>query len=96
VGKRHDFVGIVLNDERENVLPKIGLIKIQDAETGEERYVDTSEMNLQEWFTKNRNESIARRKSMFIKSRLDSINIQTGQSYIKPLIDFFRLRERRW
>lgn len=96
VGKRHDFVGIVLNDERENVLPKIGLIKIQDAETGEERYVDTSDRNLQEWFTKNRNESIARRKSMFIKSRLDSINIQTGQSYIKPLIDFFRLRERRW
>ena len=96
VGKKHDFIGVVLTDEKENLIPRIGLIKMQDAETGEERYIDTSDKEFQKWFIHSRLENFENRKSLFIKSRLDSINIQTNQSYIKPLIDFFRLRERRW
>jgi uncharacterized protein (DUF58 family) len=96
VGKKHDFIGVVLTDEKENLIPRIGLIKMQDAETGEERYIDTSDKNFQKWFIRSRLENFENRKTLFIKSRLDSINIQTNQSYIKPLIDFFRLRERRW
>jgi uncharacterized protein (DUF58 family) len=96
VGKKHDFIGVVLTDEKENLIPRIGLIKMQDAETGEERYIDTSDKEFQKWFIRSRLENFESRKSLFIKSRLDSINIQTNQSYIKPLIDFFRLRERRW
>lgn len=96
VGKRHDFIGVVLTDEKENLIPRIGLIKMQDAESGEERYIDTSDKEFQKWFIHSRLENFENRKSLFIKSRLDSINIQTNQSYIKPLIDFFRLRERRW
>jgi uncharacterized protein (DUF58 family) len=96
VGKKHDFIGVVLTDEKENLIPKIGLIKMQDAESGEERYIDTSDKEFQKWFLRTRLENYEYRKSLFIKSRLDSINIQTNQSYIKPLIDFFRLRERRW
>jgi uncharacterized protein (DUF58 family) len=96
VGKKHDFIGVVLTDEKENLIPRIGLVKMQDAETGEERYIDTSDKEFQKWFIRSRLENFESRKSLFIKSRLDSINIQTNQSYIKPLIDFFRLRERRW
>ncbi|MGE5398934.1 MAG: DUF58 domain-containing protein [Ignavibacteriales bacterium] len=96
VGKKHDFVGIVLSDEREMVLPKVGLIKLKDAETGEDRYIDTNNRHLQKWFTENRKKSIAERKSIFLKSRLDTVEIQTDKTYIKPLIEFFRLRERRW
>ena len=96
VGKKHDFIGVVLTDEKENLIPRIGLIKMQDAETGEERFIDTSDKEFQKWFIRSRLENFESRKSLFIKSRLDSINIQTNQSYIKPLIDFFRLRERRW
>ncbi len=96
VGRKHDFIGVVLTDEKENLIPKIGLIKLQDAETGQERYIDTSDEAFQKWFVKNRLENYEKRRSLFIKSRLDSISIQTNQSYIKPLIDFFRLRERRW
>jgi uncharacterized protein (DUF58 family) len=96
VGKKHDFIGVVLTDEKENLIPRLGLIKMQDAETGEERYIDTSDKEFQKWFIRSRLENFDNRKSLFIKSRLDSINIQTNQSYIKPLIDFFRLRERRW
>ncbi|RJP74199.1 MAG: DUF58 domain-containing protein [Ignavibacteriales bacterium] len=96
VGRKHDFIGVVLTDEKENLIPKVGLIKLQDAETGQERYIDTSDEAFQKWFVKNRLENYEKRRSLFIKSRLDSINIQTNQSYIKPLIEFFRLRERRW
>jgi uncharacterized protein (DUF58 family) len=96
VGKKHDFIGVVLTDEKENLIPKVGLIKMQDAETGEERYIDTSDKEFQKWFLRTRLENFENRKALFIKSRLDSINIQTNQSYIKPLIDFFRVRERRW
>jgi len=96
VGRKHDFIGVVLTDEKENLMPKVGLIKLQDAETGQERYIDTSDEAFQKWFVKSRLENYMNRRSLFIKSRLDSINIQTNQSYIKPLIDFFRLRERRW
>jgi len=96
VGRKHDFIGIVLQDERELQLPELGLIKLLDAETGQERYIDTSDRKLQEWFRLNRAETVLRRKNLFIQSRLDSINVRTNQSYIKPLVDFFRVRERRW
>jgi uncharacterized protein (DUF58 family) len=96
VGKKHDFVGIVLSDEREKSLPKVGLVKFQDAETGAVRYIDSNNPQLQKWFVQSRLEYLQNRKSLFIKSRLDSIEVQTNQSYIKPLIEFFRLRERRW
>ncbi len=42
VGKRHDLIGIVLNDKREEEIPKVGVIRFTDAETGQERWVDTS------------------------------------------------------
>lgn len=96
VGKKHDFIGVVLTDEKENLIPKVGLIKMQDAETGEERYIDTSDKDFQKWFLRTKLENYENRKTLFVKSRLDSINVQTNQSYIKPLIDFFRLREKRW
>jgi uncharacterized protein (DUF58 family) len=96
VGKKHDLVGIVLNDPRENVLPKAGLIKFRDAETGEIRYIDSSDRYVQTWFAAQNLRRLDERKSLFIKSRLDSININTGGSYIKPLVDFFKMREKRW
>ena len=96
IGKKHDLVGIVLNDPRENVLPKAGFIKFRDAETGDVRYIDTNDRRVQTWFAVQNLKRMDQRKSLFIKSRLDSININTGGSYIKPLVDFFKMREKRW
>lgn len=96
VGKKHDLIGVVLQDPREKTLPKAGLIQMRDAETGAIRFLDTSDVNVQKWFD-NRNKQIeAGRRSLFISGRIDSININTGYPYIKPLVDFFRLREKRW
>jgi uncharacterized protein (DUF58 family) len=96
VGKKHDLIGVVLNDKRESELPKMGLIKLTDAETGEERWVDTSSIKIQKRLKEVRENMIRQRKSLFITSRLDSIEVQTGDDYVKPLVQFFRLRERRW
>lgn len=96
IGKKHDLIGIVLNDKREVEIPKMGLVKLSDAETGEERWVDTSSTKVQNRLKEVRRNMIEKRKSLFISSRLDSIEVQTGEEYVKPLVQFFRLRERRW
>ena len=96
VGKRHDFIGIVMNDKRENEIPQMGLVKFTDAETGEERWVDTNDSRIRKHLTEVRQKVTAQRKSLFIKSRLDSIEIQTGKDYVKPLVQFFRVRGKRW
>lgn len=96
VGKRHDLIGIVLNDIREDEIPPMGLVKFTDAETGNERWIDTSDKKTRYLFRQFRERNIANRKSLFLSSRLDSIEITAGDNYIKPLVQFFRLRERRW
>jgi uncharacterized protein (DUF58 family) len=96
VGKKHDLIGVILDDRRENELPDVGLIKLADAETGQERWIDSSSKRVKNAMRKTREEAINRRNSMFLTSRLDRINVQTGKDYIKPLVQFFRVRERRW
>jgi hypothetical protein len=96
VGRKHDLIGIVLQDEREINMPKLGLVKFTDAETGTERYVDTSNKKFQKWHRHYQEESKQKRKNIFVASRLDSIEISTGQNYITPLVQFFKMRERRW
>lgn len=96
VGKKHDFVGLVLSDPRENELPKAGLIQFRDAETGEFRYIDTSDKKIRNWFYSRRNEQLQFRKELFKSSGLDAVEINTDKSYIKPLVNFFKLREKRW
>ncbi len=96
VGKKHDLIGVVLNDRREFVLPKIGMVKLTDNETGEERWIDTSDSRVQKVVREMRERILQNRRSLFLSSRLDSIIVNTEENYIKPLVQFFRKRERRW
>jgi len=96
VGRKHDLIGMVLDDRRENEFPSIGLVKFTDAETGAERWIDTSSQRVRQAMKQARGQETSKRDSLFLKSRLDKIYVQTGEDYIKPLVQFFRLRERRW
>ncbi len=96
VGKKHDLIGIVLDDRRENELPAIGLVKLTDAETGQERWIDTSSNRVRKMMRKTRGEAVNKRNALFLSSRIDRIQIGTDKDYIKPLVQFFRLREKRW
>ncbi|HVO75670.1 MAG TPA: DUF58 domain-containing protein [Ignavibacteriaceae bacterium] len=95
-GKKHDLIGVVINDERESSIPKIGLVKFIDAETGNERWIDTSSSKVQERIKEYREQVTAARKNLFASGRIDNIEVKTGEDYVKPLIRFFRMRERRW
>jgi len=96
IGKKHDFVSIILQDPREREIPKAGLIKIQDSETGSIRYLDSSSKIVQEYFNQKIKSNDEKIKDLFMRSRIDSIKIDTSKSYIKPLVDFFKVREKRW
>ncbi len=96
VGKKHDLIGIVLDDPREKEIPNIGLVKLEDAETGAERWVDTSSKRVRAQIIYERKEKEKLRNSLFVKSHLDQIEITTGANYIQPLVQFFRRREKRW
>lgn len=95
-GKRHDFIGIVLRDPREGELPKVGLVALTDAETGEQRWLDTSDKAVQNGQRNAWSALERQRRSLFVKSKLDSVEIRLDQPYMKSLIDFFKLREKRW
>lgn len=96
IGKKHDFVSIILQDPREREIPKSGLVKMLDAETGNTRFLDTSSKVVQDFFADKIKKSDAQIKDLFLRSRIDSIKIDTSKSYIKPLVDFFKVREKRW
>ncbi|MCD7972407.1 MAG: DUF58 domain-containing protein [Candidatus Azobacteroides sp.] len=90
--KKHDVVAVQVYDERDTSLPSIGLIKMKDAESGTEKWIDTSsrqERTLfqEEW--KKRRETI---NETFIKSKVDTVSIRTNEDYVKALIALFHKR----
>jgi uncharacterized protein (DUF58 family) len=95
VGKRHDLIGVVLKDPHEVDLPDVGLITLKDAETGSQRWIDTHDKKVQSGYRTYLDAVQKNRRSLFVKSKLDSVEIPLDKPYMKPLVDFFRLRERR-
>jgi uncharacterized protein (DUF58 family) len=92
--RRHDIIGIHVNDRREQELPNVGLIRALDAETGTTRWLDTSSKKVRadysDWYQKHYNYF----KSIFIKSGADAVSIQTDESYVNALLKFFQKRSR--
>ncbi len=95
VAKKHDFIGVHIEDIRETDLHKIGLTKFRDLETGEVRYVDLSSKTVREHFMKQVGFYKNKMEQLFKLSGIDLIKIRTGESYIKPLVQFFKKREAR-
>ncbi len=96
VGRRHDLIGVVLKDPREIDLPDVGLITFRDAETGIQRLIDTHDRKVRNGYRTYLDRVHKSRRSLFLRSKLDSVEIPLDKPYMKPLVDFFRLRERRW
>jgi uncharacterized protein (DUF58 family) len=95
VGRKHDLIAIHLIDPTERELPKIGLVKFADAETGKEVWVDTGSDEVRKkykahWFTEKQ-----KLNRLFVTSKVDKMDISIDKPYLNPLIDFFKLRERR-
>ena len=93
--KKHDVVALRIHDKREDNLPNMGLVPMQDAETEETVFVDTSSNRIRAQFTKNRISKITTLKKLLPASGVDLIDITTGTDYVRPLINFFKTRGKR-
>jgi uncharacterized protein (DUF58 family) len=92
--RRHDIVGIQVNDRREQELPNVGLIRAVDAETGITRWLDTSSKKVRTDYAHWYQEHFQYFKSIFLKSGADAVSIQTDESYVNALLQFFQKRSR--
>ena len=93
--KKHDLVALRIHDTREDTLPNVGLVPMQDAETEKILFVDTSSKKVRDNFAKNRAQATAKLRKLFPASGVDLIDITTGTDYVKPLINFFKTRGKR-
>ena len=93
--KKHDLVALRIHDKREDTLPNVGLVPMQDAESEQMIFVDTSSKKIREDFAKTRLAKTEAIKKLFPASGVDLIDITTGTDYVKPLINFFKTRGRR-
>ena len=95
VNNKHDVIAVKVTDPRETGFDDLGLIELEDTETGEVLLVDTCSTEFRREFSARANEDFTALRRGFRLINLDFINIRTDQSYIEPLINFFRMRERR-
>ena len=93
--KRHDVIAVVLNDPREATLPAVGLVELEEAETGERYVVDTNDARVRQAFAKQATAARAERDRMLRASDVDAIVVDTDKPYTQALLRFFRMRERR-
>jgi len=93
--KKHDLVALRIHDTREDTLPNVGLVPMQDAETEEMIFVDTSSKKVRDNFAKNKAETHEKLRKLFPASGVDLIDITTGTDYVKPLMNFFKTRGSR-
>lgn len=93
--KRHSLIAITLQDRREVEIPNVGLIELQDSETGELIIVDTRSPEARQLYVQYNRKSDAERQQAFKASKVDFIDIRTDESYVSPLIRFFRQRAAR-
>ena len=96
VARKHDLIAVRLLDERERELPDVGLVKLFDAESGSQRWVDTSLKSVRDAYRRTWDDRVSELSRRFLLSNVDSIAIDVRQGYIQPLVEFFRMRERRY
>ena len=92
--RRHDLTAIRVLDRREVDLPKMGLVELEDAETGETIVVDTASRRVADSFARLAHEDLARRSDQFRQAGVGEIRIWADQPWIEPVIRFLRAREQ--
>jgi len=94
-GRRHDLTAVHISDPREEVLPAVGLIELEDAETGGRLIVDTSSVQVRSACLeagRRRREAL---RQMARSARVDLIEVSTDGGHLDALVHFFQMREHR-
>ena len=96
VNRKHDLIGVNIYDPYEIALPDIGMIKVEDPETGSMFWIDTSyDPDLKQMNIDN-NKILSDLKKKTSKIGLDFISISTGEDYVDPLMRFFKKRVKKY
>jgi len=93
--RRHDLIAMQIVDPREEELPDVGWLTLEDAETGEQIEVNTSDRRVRVALAERVRALAQSRLKDFRRKRIDSVTLRTNEDYVVPLRTFFRNRERR-
>jgi uncharacterized protein (DUF58 family) len=94
-GRRHDFIALHIQDEREENLPNVGIITLEDAETGEQIEINTGDRTTRARFSALAETQRAELNRTLRRNHIDAISLRTGENYLPALRSFFKQRERR-
>ena len=89
---KHDVAALHIYDIRETALPSVGLLRVLDAESGMERWIDTSLRRVRENYAMKWESHMEIMNEIFTRAGVDHVSIQTGEDYVKPLIRLFKQR----
>jgi len=89
---KHDVAALHVYDRRETSLPAVGLLRVLDAETGGERWIDTSLSRIRANYAMKWESHLEIMNEIFSRAGVDSVSLRTGEDYVKPLIRLFKHR----
>ena len=89
---KHDVVAIQVYDQRAKTLPNVGLMKVKDAETGHEMFIDTASAKLRRAYTEYWLERMNTLKTTFAQSNVDWVSVATNEDYVKAMMLLFMQR----
>jgi uncharacterized protein (DUF58 family) len=93
--RKHDIIPVVISDPREAEMPNVGLVRLQDEETGDVVMLDTASPRNRSLFTKLHQQQSQARDGMFRRLRLEPLHLETGRDLVDPLRRYFHQREGR-
>jgi len=93
--RKHDIIAISITDPREVTMPDVGLIELQDAESGESVMLDTGSRDIRNSFYTGTQKHHSKLRNLFRSIGVDHIEVLTDRSYIEPITRFFKMRARR-
>jgi len=91
-GKKHDVTGVRIYDEREETIPNVGMVQMEDVETGAIQLVNTQSKKVRQAYEKYNLERVAYFQDTFTKSGCGTLNCRVDESYIKKLLGYFKRR----
>jgi uncharacterized protein (DUF58 family) len=91
-GKKHDVTGIRIYDEREETIPNIGMVQMEDTETGELQLINTQSKKVRQNYSKFYHERVEYFQTTFSKSGCGTLSCRVDESYVKKLLGYFKRR----
>ena len=92
---KHDLIAIRVTDRRETDMPNVGMVRMLDAETGKQMWVDTGNAAVRRQLRQWANRKSRELDTLFSKLGVDMVKVYTGEDYVRPLMNMFRKREAR-